>query len=111
MGRARREGHWWYYLDDGLYGSYSGQMYDHANYPVEALAARGKSHLSVLAGPTCDSIDVIRENVQLPLLDMGDIIVGRTMGAYTAATASDFNFFPRATLLAIDQGRVNPERP
>jgi hypothetical protein len=33
------------------------------------------------------------------------------MGAYTAATASDFNFFPRATLLAIDQGRVNPERP
>ena len=54
---------------------------------------------------------MIRENVQLPLLDMGDIIVGRSMGAYTAATASDFNFFPRATLLAIDQGRVNPERP
>jgi len=23
MGRARREGHWWYYLDDGLYGAYS----------------------------------------------------------------------------------------
>ena len=111
MGRALRDGRWWYYLDDGLYGSYSGQMYDHANYPVEALAARGGSHLSVLAGPTCDSIDVIRENVRLPLLDMGDIIVGRIMGAYTAATASDFNFFPRATLLAIDQGRVNPERP
>ena len=111
MGRALRDGRWWYYLDDGLYGSYSGQMYDHANYPVEALAARGGSHVSVLAGPTCDSIDVIRENVRLPLLDMGDIIVGRTMGAYTAATASDFNFFPRATLLAIDQGRVNPERP
>ena len=26
MGRAQREGHWWYYLDDGLYGSYSGQL-------------------------------------------------------------------------------------
>src|SRR5207248_3192527 len=35
MGRARREGHWWYYLDDGLYGSYSGQLFDHARYPVE----------------------------------------------------------------------------
>src|SRR6202007_544171 len=37
MGRAEREGHWWYYLDDGLYGSYSGQLYDHARYPVEPL--------------------------------------------------------------------------
>src|SRR5690606_39686571 len=27
MGRAEREGHWWYYLDDGLYGSYSGQLF------------------------------------------------------------------------------------
>ena len=40
MGRAQREGHWWYYLDDGLYGSYSGQLYDHARYPVEVAAAR-----------------------------------------------------------------------
>jgi len=47
---ARCDGRWWYYLDDGLYGSYSGQMYDHANYPVEALAARGGSHLSVWRG-------------------------------------------------------------
>ena len=37
MGRAQREGHWWYYLDDGLYGSYSGQLFDHARYPVEPL--------------------------------------------------------------------------
>ena len=39
MGRAKREGHWWYYLDDGLYGSYSGQLFDHAKYPVESLQA------------------------------------------------------------------------
>ena len=37
MGRALRDGRWWYYLDDGLYGSYSGQMYDHSIFPVEAL--------------------------------------------------------------------------
>ena len=34
VGRAQREGRWWYYLDDGLYGSYSGQLYDHATYPI-----------------------------------------------------------------------------
>jgi ornithine decarboxylase len=106
MGRALRDGRWWYYLDDGLYGSYSGRLYDHARYPIEALVAPGVTHPSVLCGPTCDSIDVIEEGLELPLLDMGDLIVGRVMGAYTWASASDFNFFPRATVLALDQGRL-----
>ncbi len=106
MGRALRDGRWWYYLDDGLYGSYSGQMFDHATYPVEALVAPGPTYPSVLAGPTCDSIDVINETLELPKLGIGDLIVGREMGAYTWACASEFNFFPRATVLALDRGRL-----
>jgi len=106
MGRALRDSRWWYYLDDGLYGSYSGQVYDHALYPVEALLPDAATYPSVLAGPTCDSIDVISEKLELPKLDMGDLIVGRMMGAYTWASASEFNFFPRATVLALDQGRL-----
>jgi ornithine decarboxylase len=106
MGRAMRDGRWWYYLDDGLYGSYSGQMFDHATYPVEALVALGPTYPSVLAGPTCDSIDVINETLELPKLGIGDLIVGREMGAYTWACASEFNFFPRATVLALDRGRM-----
>ena len=106
MGRALRGDRWWYYLDDGLYGSYSGQVYDHAKYPVEALVQDGKSFPSVLAGPTCDSIDVINEHLDLPKLDLGDLLVGREMGAYTWASASEFNFFPRATVLALDGGRL-----
>jgi ornithine decarboxylase len=111
MGRALRSGRWWYYLDDGLYGSYSGQIYDHAAYPVEALVAAGTLYPSVLAGPTCDSIDVINEHLELPKLDMGDLVVGRAMGAYTWASASEFNFFPRATVLALDGGRLLADRP
>jgi ornithine decarboxylase len=106
MGRALRDGRWWYYLDDGLYGSYSGQMYDHTVFPVEPLVSGAETFPSVLAGPTCDSIDVIREKLQLPKLDMGDLVIGRVMGAYTWASASEFNFFPRATVLALDQGRL-----
>lgn len=109
MGRALRDGRWWYYLDDGLYGSYSGQVYDHMTYPVEALVPPGETYPSVLAGPTCDSIDVIREELELPKLAVGDLIVGRSMGAYTWACASDFNFVPRATVLALDRGRLMPE--
>lgn len=103
MGRARREGHWWYYLDDGLYGSYSGQLYDHARYPVESLRKGTALLPSVLAGPTCDSIDVIAENLMLPQLRAGDLIVGRAMGAYTWASASEFNFFPKATVVAVNR--------
>ena len=105
MGRAQREGHWWYYLDDGLYGSYSGQLYDHARYPVEPLREAGERLPSVLAGPTCDSIDVIAENLMLPQLRAGDLIVGRSMGAYTWASASEFNFFPKATVVAVNRTR------
>ena len=57
---------------------------------------------SVLAGPTCDSIDVIAENLMLPKLKAGDLIVGRAMGAYTWASASEFNFFPKATVVAVN---------
>jgi ornithine decarboxylase len=103
MGRARREGHWWYYLDDGLYGAYSGQLYDHARYPVESLRQGGPLLPSVLAGPTCDSIDVIAENLMLPQLRAGDLIVGRAMGAYTWASASEFNFFPKPTVVAVNR--------
>ena len=113
MGRAQREGHWWYYLDDGLYGSYSGQLYDHARYPVEPLRDAPERLPSVLAGPTCDSIDVIAENLMLPKLEIADLIVGRAMGAYTWASASEFNFFPRATVVSVnmtagDHGTVIP---
>jgi ornithine decarboxylase len=105
MGRAERDGRWWYYLDDGLYGSYSGQVFDHMQYPVEALAPSGPTYPSVLAGPTCDSVDVIRESIELPKLEQGDLVVGRVMGAYTWATSTEFNFFPRTTVIALDRGR------
>ncbi|MFZ2507577.1 MAG: type III PLP-dependent enzyme [Steroidobacteraceae bacterium] len=103
MGRAMRDGRWWYYLDDGIYGSFSGQLYDHSRYPVEPVAPHGDAKQPcVLAGPTCDSIDVIAEDIPMPQLATGDLLIGRQMGAYTNATATDFNFFPRARLLAVN---------
>jgi len=109
MGRALRNEQWWYYLDDGLYGSYSGQLFDHATFPLEALSGAADRFPSVLAGPTCDSIDVIAENIALPHLGIGDLIVGRSMGAYTWATATDFNLFPKAMVLTVDRGRLMTE--
>ena len=103
MGKAKRDGRWWYYLDDGVYGSYSGQMFDHAKYPVTALREGAELLPSVLAGPTCDSIDVIDDDILLPELQVGDLVVGRMMGAYTWASATDFNFFKRAKVVVMNE--------
>lgn len=102
MGKAWRGDQVWYYLDDGVYGSYSGQIFDHATYPVDALRQDGPRRSSVLAGPTCDSIDVIREDIDLPDLDVGDLVIGRMMGAYTWASATEFNFFRKASIVVLD---------
>lgn len=110
MGKAKRDGRWWYYLDDGLYGSYSGQLFDHAKYPVAALRDGGELFESVLAGPTCDSIDVIDDNIALPELEVGDLVVGRMMGAYTWASATDFNFFKRAKVVVMNEQPVDAKR-
>lgn len=102
MGKAEREGRWWYYLDDGVYGNFSGQLYEHAHYRIETLR-QGPLKPAVLAGPTCDSIDVINDGLELPELAIGDILFGRTMGAYTWASATDFNFFPKPRIIAVNQ--------
>ncbi|MFV8820018.1 type III PLP-dependent enzyme [Haliea sp. E17] len=103
MGRALRDGRWWYYFDDGVYGSYSGQLFDHTHYPLEVFSDSAERFPSVLSGPTCDSIDVIAEDLELPELQIGDLLVGHSMGAYTAASATDFNGFPRARVVLVNQ--------
>ena len=99
-GKSLRGGVWWYYLDEGLYGSFSGKVFDHADYPLIVPKA-GETFNSVLAGPTCDSFDVLYENIALPLLEIGDILVFESMGAYTSASASTFNGFPKAKVVCI----------
>ncbi|MCB1645358.1 MAG: type III PLP-dependent enzyme [Pseudomonadales bacterium] len=103
MGKAKRSDATWYYLDDGVYGSYSGQIYDHATYPLTVFSDIEQTESAVIAGPTCDSIDVVAEGIELPPLNIGDVVIGRQMGAYTAASATDFNLFERATIVVINE--------
>ncbi|HSG89687.1 MAG TPA: type III PLP-dependent enzyme [Pseudomonadales bacterium] len=105
VGRARRGDHLWYYLDDGVYGSFSGQIYDHTHCPLIPLDRVGEGHPSVLAGPTCDSIDVIAEDVLLPELQIGDLILAPMIGAYSSASATEFNSLPRTPILALHAAR------
>ena len=101
-GKARRGDYQWYYLDDGIYGSYSGQLFDHVTYPLQILSADEKRQPSILAGPTCDSIDIIAEDIALPDLAEGDLLIGHMMGAYTHATATRFNSLAGAKVIFVD---------
>jgi len=111
MGKARRGESTWYYLDDGVYGSYSGQIFDHAVYPLTVFSDHRQKEHSVLAGPTCDSIDIIAEQLEMPPMAIGDLVIGRNMGAYTSASATDFNLFERARIVVINQQGSFRRRP
>ena len=102
VGKAHRGEQTWYYLDDGVYGSFSGIVYDHAHYPLRPLVESETLQSCVVAGPTCDSIDVIAEDARLPELNVGDVLIGEMMGAYTAASATEFNSLAKAEIVALN---------
>ncbi|MET0672218.1 MAG: type III PLP-dependent enzyme [Microbacterium pygmaeum] len=98
VGVAERPDGRWYYLDDGVYGSYSNVIAEDVHPLVFALrdldacSFTGASHRwATLAGPTCDSADVIAREVLLPDLRVGDLLASPAMGAYTSVTATRFN--------------------
>ena len=101
IGKSRRQGISWYYLDDGIYGSFSGCVFDQARYEFRTLKT-GEAERCVLSGPTCDSFDVISKDEFLPALNVGDIVIAENMGAYTTVSATTFNGIPRTKALAID---------
>lgn len=94
IGKAERDGKIWYYLDDGLYSTFSGIVFDHCQYPV-VTSVPGEHKLSVLAGPTCDSFDVMYDGLMVTEQNVGDRIVFPMTGAYCAVSGSDFNSLKR----------------
>ena len=103
VGTAERGGQVWHYLDDGLYGSYSNVMTEDVHPPILALSELADrdvpSEPVTLAGPTCDSVDVIARDYPMPALEVGDILVSPMMGAYTSVTASRFNGIPATPIV------------
>jgi len=100
IGKAIRQNKHWYYLDDGVYSTLSGIVFDHCKYEYKVFR-KGHTQISTLTGPTCDSFDVISTSEELPELEIGDLIYVENIGAYSTASATDFNFFPKAKVICI----------
>jgi ornithine decarboxylase len=95
----------WVYLDIGKFSGLAETMDEAVRYPVETSADGGPTGPCILAGPSCDSADVLYERrpVQLPLaLQAGDRVRIRAAGAYTSSYASvGFNGFPPLDVVCI----------
>ena len=103
LGKQVRGGLPWYIIDDGLYGSFSGIVYDHTEFPLLAENASDRSiGPCVVAGPTCDSSDVVCRDQELPDLEIGELLLVPTMGAYTSASASNFNGLDLARVIEVE---------
>ena len=93
-----------YYIDNGVYGLLNCQIYDY-NYPKFTIQTKDNNNSltssSTIFGPTCDSLDIIRDSIQLPQLQLGDKIIFHDMGAYTNAASTYFNGLNSYKLLYI----------
>jgi ornithine decarboxylase len=87
----------WVYLDVGKFNGLAETMDESIKYRIETPADGGATGPTVLAGPTCDSADILYEKAeyQLPLdLKVGDKVEILSTGAYTSTYASvGFNGF------------------
>ncbi len=102
IGTKRRGQTPWYILDEGIYGVFSGILFDHWTYPLHCFG-HGKKVPSVFAGPSCDGIDVLYRDFQAPTLAIGDKVLVSDMGAYTTVSATRFNGFALAPVLVYEE--------
>ncbi len=103
LGKNKRGGKMWYFIDDGVYGSFSGKLFDHADFELVTENAIGRQHFPcVVAGPTCDSHDIVSEDQELPDLEIGELLLVPTMGSYTNASASPFNGLDVAKIIEVE---------
>ena len=99
IGKARRDGKIFYHINDGVYHTFSGVVYDHWIPNFDSFR-RGKKEVCAVVGPTCDSFDKISLATQLPEnLEVGDYLYTENIGAYSTASSTNFNGFDGAKII------------
>ncbi|MDO9540958.1 MAG: type III PLP-dependent enzyme [Kiritimatiellia bacterium] len=103
IGKAVRNSKLCYYIDDGVYHTFSGIIFDHCQYHPKSFK-KGKNQICTVFGPTCDALDVVAMAEELPAnLERGDLLYSENIGAYSVASSTPFNGFPPARIVHINQ--------
>ena len=103
IGKARRDGKVFFHINDGVYHTFSGVVYDHWIPNFRALK-EGDQEICAVVGPTCDSFDKITLSADLPAnLEIGDFLLTENIGAYSTASSTKFNGFDGAKIIHKNQ--------
>lgn len=106
--KPKNGGGWRYTLDESIYGQFSCVPFDHAKPRLGRLKLMPEQHIArrksnaILFGRTCDSLDWIANSVAMDELEVGDWLYVPEMGAYTTATSTEFNGFPKPEVIHTD---------
>ena len=102
IGKGRREGKIFYHINDGVYHTFSGVVFDHW-IPKFHSFKKGKKEICAVVGQTCDSFDKISLAEHLPKnLGIGDYLYTKNIGAYSIASSTKFNGFEGAKILHVN---------
>jgi ornithine decarboxylase len=104
IGKAVRDGKPCYYIDDSVYHTFSGIIFDHCQYHLKAFKKR-KTEICAVFGQTCDALDTISLSEELPELEIEELVYSENIGAYSNASATWFNGFPPAKVVHVNAGR------
>lgn len=96
IGVTERGGQPWYFLDEGLYGTFTGVIFDQWDFKLISFKEGEERVAATFAGPSCDSLDIMFRGRMTAPLEVGDLLLVPACGAYTSASATTFNGFSRA---------------
>jgi ornithine decarboxylase len=98
IGKAFRDGKRCYYIDDSVYHTFSGIVFDHCQYRIKSFK-KGKTEICTVFGQTCDGMDAIAMSEELPELEIEDLVYAEDIGAYSNASSTWFNGFAPAKVV------------
>ncbi|MCX7779516.1 MAG: type III PLP-dependent enzyme [Negativicutes bacterium] len=104
IGTQVRNGQPWYFLDEGLYGTFSGVIFDHWDFELLTFK-QDKKQPATIAGPSCDSLDIMFTDKLIEPLALDDLILVPNCGAYTSASATVFNGFSKTSTIVWEDVR------
>lgn len=99
VGVTERGGQPWYFLDEGLYGTFSGVLFDQWDFKLISFKESDEKVAATFAGPSCDSLDIMFRGRLTAPLEVGDLLLVPACGAYTSASATTFNGFSKAKFI------------
>lgn len=102
IGKARRDGKPCYFIDDSVYHTFSGIIFDHCQYHLQAFR-KGRTEICAVFGQTCDGLDTISQSEELPDLAIEELVYSENIGAYSNASATWFNGFPPAKVVHVNE--------